>query len=247
MFTSYNPWKTVPTFTCKSRDHVKRNGISSYSPSSWYGRLQCSFSSPASHGTVVFVCLGFLICVFLFQKVLMSDIYRWSKKEWKLLISFFKPSWQWLITCKTFVQSLVILGWILSWVEVITCLPCYFPREVWFSPTLVIANWGGGERTGIIIVPFFPPPILGLLAGGCRWKELFAYTSQSKAHPKPGLNYTLEDPVMDFHHYGCLALEFCSQDWSGKEGTCVPTQQWFCPENYPIRCCESSSKYSLSG
>lgn len=52
VLTSHNFRKRVPTFACQPCDYVKRNRISSHSPGSWYGRLQCSFSPPTAHGTM---------------------------------------------------------------------------------------------------------------------------------------------------------------------------------------------------
>lgn len=60
--SSHNSWQSISSVTCKSCDNGKRNRISSHSPSSWYGRLQCSFSPSATHGTWLFHLLLLISC-----------------------------------------------------------------------------------------------------------------------------------------------------------------------------------------
>lgn len=60
--SSHNCWQSISFVTCKSCDNDKRNRISSHSPSSWYGRLQRSFSPSATHGTWLFHLLLLIFC-----------------------------------------------------------------------------------------------------------------------------------------------------------------------------------------
>lgn len=90
LFPSNNSWKAVSSFACKPCDCIKRNRISAYSSSSWYGRLQCSFSSSTAHGTVVLFCFVFNLCFSCsHQNYHVAKPFKLKRKGGNLFKSFY--------------------------------------------------------------------------------------------------------------------------------------------------------------